>query len=184
MSETNIEETLSPSIEPETDSSATDFQKFDPRSMKLHRIELLIAAAIVGAVFIIAASILFAIDEVPYWVTLIVIVAGLVPISLLMWAASRWPRLAYENYGWRLNDIGLQVRHGVFWRHQLSIPIARVQHADVSQGPLERRYGLGTLTIHTAGTHQASVPLTSFTHETAIKLRDQLVAQGRSGHVV
>lgn len=152
--------------------------------MKLNRIALLIAATIFGVVFIIVVSILSAIDEVPFWVTRIVIGVGFLPVASFVWMAIRWPRLAYENYSWRLNEIGLQVRRGVFWKHQLSIPVARVQHADVSQGPLERRYGLGKLTIHTAGTQHASVPLPSFTHATAIELRDKLVAQGKSGHVV
>jgi hypothetical protein len=54
----------------------------------------------------------------------------------------------------------------------------------VSQGPLERKFELGTLTIHTAGTENASVAIDGLAHVTAIELRDKLVAQRKSGYVV
>jgi membrane protein YdbS with pleckstrin-like domain len=52
---------------------------------------------------------------------------------------------------------GLEIRRGVFWRSVVNVPRSRVQHTDVSQGPLERSYGLGTLIVYTAGTDHAQV---------------------------
>ena len=54
------------------------------------------------------------------------------------------------------------------------MPRSRVQHTDVSQGPLERHYGLGTLVVYTAGTDHARVSLPGLAHEVAIQLRDDL----------
>jgi membrane protein YdbS with pleckstrin-like domain len=50
-----------------------------------------------------------------------------------------------------------------------------VQHTDVSQGPLERTYGLGTLAIFTAGTDHAQVSLHGLDHGTALRIRDHLL---------
>ena len=50
-----------------------------------------------------------------------------------------------------------------------------MQHIDVSQGPLERSYGLGTLQIFTAGTHYAHVGLAGLAHPAAVTIRDHLL---------
>ena len=55
------------------------------------------------------------------------------------------------------------------------MPRSRVQHTDVSQGPLERGYGLGTLVIYTAGTDHAKVDLHGLDHATALAIRDHLL---------
>jgi membrane protein YdbS with pleckstrin-like domain len=55
------------------------------------------------------------------------------------------------------------------------VPRSRVQHTDVSQGPLERRYGLGTLVIYTAGTSHSRVNLEGLDHEVARRIRAHLL---------
>ena len=105
-------------------------------------------------------------------------------VVFLFWISYVWPAWEYEKTFWRLGDNGLEIHRGVFWRHRISIPAARVQHADVSQGPLQRRYELGKLTVHTAGTHNASIELDSIAHATAIELRDEIVNQRKSADVV
>jgi membrane protein YdbS with pleckstrin-like domain len=104
-----------------------------------------------------------------------------VVISILMVV---WPAIEHRHTWWRLNEDGLEIRRGVFWKHQICVPLARVQHADVLQGPLQRRHQLGSLTVNTAGTQNASVALIGLSHETAVELRDQLIRQGKTRHVV
>ena len=67
---------------------------------------------------------------------------------------------------------------------QITVPLGRVQHADVSQGPIQRSFGLGTLIIHTAGTQNSSVVLSGLSQTTAIELRDQIISQKRGNDVV
>jgi membrane protein YdbS with pleckstrin-like domain len=73
-----------------------------------------------------------------------------------------------------VDEGGLRIRRGVFWRKVIWIPITRVQHTDVSQGPVQRKLGLGTLTIHTAGTAGASISLAGLEHGIASRLSDHL----------
>ena len=58
-------------------------------------------------------------------------------------------------------------RAASIWRSITHVPRSRVQHTDVSQGPLERRYGLGTLIVYTAGTDHARVSLPGLAWDTA-----------------
>ena len=47
-------------------------------------------------------------------------------------------------------QIWLIPRQGKLWHTFTVVPYGRVQYLDVSQGPIERRYGLKTLRLHTA----------------------------------
>ena len=163
--------------------SEDSFNPIDIRQVTVSRIIGLILAAIVGAGFLIGLTIaLFAGGLGIAWYC--VAAGGFLFTVLLFWLGFFWPLYEYNHTSWKLDETGLEIRRGVMWRHQISIPVARVQHADVSQGPLQRNYGLGTLTIHTAGTENASIELEGISHEQAIELRDKIVSQRKSGDVV
>jgi uncharacterized protein len=94
-------------------------------------------------------------------------------------AASQFgPKVRYETSWVRLDDDGLEYEHGWIWRHQISVPRSRIQHTDVTQGPYERRFGLATLVVYTAGTEHASIAIEGLGHETALALRDALLSRG------
>ena len=65
---------------------------------------------------------------------------------------------------------------GLWWRRDITVPFGRVQHLDVTQGPLERLFGLGTLVLHTAGNHNSSVALPGLAHAQALTMRDAIRA--------
>ena len=54
-----------------------------------------------------------------------------------------------------------------------------MQHLDVGQGPLERLYGIATLTLHTAGTHNSSVSQPGLAHDAALEMRETIRAHVR-----
>ncbi len=91
----------------------------------------------------------------------------------------RWPAIDYAHTSFTADDEGLVIRRGVIWRHVVSVPRSRVQHTDVSQGPLERRYDLGTVVIYTAGNEHAQVTLRGVEYATALAIRDLLLPQHR-----
>ena len=93
-------------------------------------------------------------------------------------ASYLWPAVRYRHIRYRLDAHGVTIRRGVVWRTVTSVPTSRVQHTDVSRGPLERYFDLATLVIHTAGTRDASVALSGLGHREAIGLRDRLIEAG------
>ncbi|NOT29820.1 MAG: PH domain-containing protein [Planctomycetes bacterium] len=105
----------------------------------------------------------------------LVLLAG---VGLAAGAAWFHPPLKYTRSTWRLTSFGLEIRRGVWFRHWISVPRARVQHTDVERGPLARRFGLATLVVHTAGQQDSEVRLEGLAHETALAIRDHLLAGG------
>lgn len=106
-----------------------------------------------------------------YWCLLI----WSVGTPALGYYAYRWAEIAYRHMSYRVDDDGIEIREGVIWRSVSNVPRARVQHTDVAQGPLDRKYGLGKLIIYTAGTQHSRVELPGLEHQTALAIRDHLL---------
>lgn len=96
----------------------------------------------------------------------------------LGWLAHQWPVVVHRHASYRVDDEGIEIKHGVIWRSVVNVPRSRVQHTDVSQGPIERSFGLGTLVIFTAGTEHARVQLHGLDHGLALRIRDHLLTTG------
>jgi membrane protein YdbS with pleckstrin-like domain len=96
----------------------------------------------------------------------------IVPILLAaLYLIVRTPLRRYQGRGYQLGADRLRVVRGLIFRSDTVVPFSRVQHIDVHQGPLERAYGLGTLVVHTAGNHNASVALPGLGHDDALAMR-------------
>jgi len=149
--------------------------RLDPRFIKAERVSW---AIFVGILFLgwlaHAVTAFFLYDgSKPILSGYSVAVTGAV-VLLMGILGVTWPSLDYRHRAYRMTDQGLQIRKGVWWRTVIDVPRSRVQHTDVTQGPLARRYGLGKLVVHTAGTMSATVELEGLAHETALALRDRL----------
>ena len=83
----------------------------------------------------------------------------------------------HRTLRWRFDANGLSVRRGVMWQRETHVPITRVQHLDISRGPLQRRRRLSTLVLHTAGTRSSAVSVPHLDVDDAERLRDALARQ-------
>lgn len=72
-------------------------------------------------------------------------VLGLGVLFIWLIPSVRWRQWRYEI---RENEVDLQ--HGILYVTRTLVPIARVQHVDTQQGPLERLFGLATVVFYTA----------------------------------
>lgn len=161
--------------EPEVVPPEGEEHAVDPRSIVVSRL--------VGMAWICGIAL------VQYIVILIVWAAGPISTTALMWLSAggvllfgallalayKWPELHHRHLRYRVDDRGVRIRRGVLWRKVISIPTSRVQHTDVSQGPVQRRYQLATLTVYTAGTEGASISLEGLEQAVARRLRDHLL---------
>ena len=96
---------------------------------------------------------------------------GLVPAALWGgWLALR----QYQRTAWRLDDKGLSVRRGRLWWSETRVPATRVQHLDIQRGPLQRRRGVATLVVHTAGSASSAVTVPHMDAVDAEHLRERL----------
>jgi uncharacterized protein len=96
-------------------------------------------------------------------------------LLLIAWLAWRHANTAIARFGYALLEDGLWLEHGVYWRKAVFVPRARVQHTEVSHGPLDRKMGLASLVLHTAGLRAQHLKIPGLTEARAHQLRDALL---------
>lgn len=99
--------------------------------------------------------------------------AALVPLigllSVVIIPGRRYQRLAFA-----LHPTMLQVVRGWLFHTDTMVPLVRVQHIDVTRGPLDKAFGTASLIVHTAGTHNNIVTLPGLAPERASAIRDEI----------
>ena len=122
-------------------------ERLDPRAITLWRITgllnllpLLVGAGFAGWALIRFGNVSFLVAALP---VLAVSVLGVVVVGVAPGLRWRWWR-----YEIRPDEIDLQ--RGILWVGRTLVPLARIQHVDTRQGPLQRRFGLSTVVFYTA----------------------------------
>jgi membrane protein YdbS with pleckstrin-like domain len=82
------------------------------------------------------------------------------------------PQRVYARLGYRVGDRLLQVVRGWLFHTDTVVPFVRVQHLDVTRGPLDKMFGTASLVIHTAGTHNSIVTVPGLAPDRAGEIRD------------
>ena len=133
--------------------------------IRLLRIEWLIAAVFLTAVGIALIIFIPEIRQSWWWVVIVVII-----LLLLL------PYYYFQEKGFRHKAYAVRERDVIYqsgWLLQTTkvCPFSRVQNCSIGSGPLERKYGLASLTLYTAGTEGADMRIPGLLHEEAERLR-------------
>ena len=143
--------------------------RVSPRLATVRRISLLL----MGIPLTVAAAV--ALSFVTLWAAAAVLLVGAALIAWWWVVVGRTVR----SWGYAERADDLLVTKGVLWRQLVVVPYGRMQYVDVSAGPLDRRFGLSTVQLHTAAAAtDASIP--GLVPEEAARLRDRLAARGEA----
>jgi membrane protein YdbS with pleckstrin-like domain len=144
-------------------------QRVDPNAVPVWRWQTALAF-LVFSIPLIASGV-----RAPLSIWLALVVTYLVLATLCVWKA---PPAYYRALEYGVDAQGITIHRGILWRSRIALPRIRVQHTDVAQGPLQRRYGIATLKLYTAGSRYTKIELSGLTHDRALALRDALLAGG------
>lgn len=81
----------------------------------------------------------------------------------------------WTNWTYELREHDLVMTWGVFWRTRRCVARDRIQHIDINSGPMDRRFGLVQVVIHTAGMIGSVAAIPGLTPSEAEFLRQQLL---------
>jgi len=79
--------------------------------------------------------------------------------------------ISFQYMGYALREKDITFKSGWLWRGMTTVPFNRVQHCDLKQGVLDRRFGLSKLTIYTAGGQSTDLMIPGLLPETAERLK-------------
>lgn len=141
-----------------------------PRVLLRMRRLLLVVAAVPVTVL---AGLLLWLLVAPVWAAL-----AAAPLLVSAWA---WRALGrnWSSWGYAEREEDLLVSRGVLMRRLTVVPYGRMQLVEVVSGPLERRFGIATVELHTAAAAtDARIP--GLLPDEAARLRDRLTELGEA----
>jgi hypothetical protein len=78
----------------------------------------------------------------------------------------------YESEGYAIRERDIIHRRGILTRTVTTIPFNRMQHCEISQGPVESAFGLATLRVFTAGGSSSDLEIEGLPHEEAVRIKE------------
>ena len=92
-------------------------------------------------------------------------------IPVIAAPAFIWPLISVPRKGYAVRAKDIIYKSGVFWHTVTAIPFNRIQHVEKSSTPLERRFGIATLQLFTAGGSGGDLKIHGLSADNAEKLR-------------
>ncbi len=148
-----------------------EWQRLSPNFRKLRRLTTLLVAPII---FTIPAVIVGVVSGL-WWISAIIwgFAAVIVIIRLVLVGRT------YRSWGYVEREDDLYITHGVLFRSLVAVPYGRMQLVEVESGPLERAFGIATVSLKTASVEtNATIP--GLPPEEAARLRDRLTELGEA----
>ena len=142
-----------------------------PVSPRLATARLLVLSVFLGPLLVLLL-VLAVVAWSGFWVGVAVVAVAL---GVGTWVIRR----QVPAISWAEGAEELVVRRGRMFRTLVSVPYGRLQFVDVQSGPLERRFGMATVELHTASP-QSGGQVPGLPTAEAEALRERLAARGES----
>lgn len=144
--------------------------RLEPGQLSVMRIHAIFAASVLGGIAAAENAILpeLGLPRGPVAAAALLLIVYLVLIA---------PVRRYRAWLYAMDEEDLRLRRGVWIETTTLVPLDRVQHIDVSQGPIERGFGVCRLIVHTAGTQFSRVVLPGLSRTDAERMRDSIRAR-------
>lgn len=118
-----------------------EYVKLDKKAVTSWRIGRLIGFIVVLAICGALCLISGLIGAIAPYRWLILLVLGLFVLYKLV-GLILYPLIEYRQWGYFITEDKVDIRHGIFFITNTIVPIVRIQHITVSQGPINRKLGL------------------------------------------
>ncbi len=102
-------------------------------------------------------------------------------IGLGIWSVS-WIKRRWKAWSYEVTESEVVLTWGIWYQVQRFVPRDRVQHVDITSGPIARKFGLAHVHLYVAGAHGAVGAIPGLTPEKAEELRSMLV-ETQADHV-
>jgi len=132
-------------------------QKIDEAFKTVVKIKMALMFGLMFIILLLPMTVMFGIFSSSYFPELrtffIVFLVVLILVPLIAFLiGSFWANKWWENFSFELENEGVRINAGVITKTQKFIPYKKIQDLTIVSGFWERKYGLSTIQIETAGT--------------------------------
>jgi membrane protein YdbS with pleckstrin-like domain len=129
--------------------------------------------------FFLGTMAFFALSSLTRWLAWTPLLFGVLVFVATLLLGLWHARLLFASWTWALRDDDVFASYGVVWRVTRSIPRVRVQHVDVTSGPIDRALGLVHVSLHVAGSAGAVLTIPGLAPAEAETLREALLESAK-----
>ncbi|MCX7746127.1 MAG: PH domain-containing protein [Clostridia bacterium] len=141
------------------------YEKIHPKAQILW-----VLNGMIGSIVIMSMAIIL-----QRYTTLWVIPGGLI---LSIYITLIHPFLEYIQWSYKITESKIDYTHGIYFRKRTIIPVSRIQHLDIKQGPLQKYFGLSNIAIYTAGqSHEIPALLSSKAQKMVESINDLILKE-------
>jgi hypothetical protein len=150
---------------------AYEWKRLSPKYRSLRQLTSLVVAPVLFSI----PALIVGVASGRWWISGLIWGAALV-IALVRFA---FVGRSWRSWGYVERDDDLYITHGVMFRSLIAVPYGRMQLVEVESGPLERAFGLATVTLKTASP-ETGARIPGLSPEEATRLRDRLTELGEA----
>ncbi len=163
----NTENTMSEFLQP-AELPYADAPAYTPLDSRYKKVLLLSATGYALVFFAAVAALLTGFAErISHWLIFFAVVASLALCLVVMY----WVTLFYQSAGYGIRKKEVFYKSGVLFQSLIAIPFSRVQHCELESGPLDRKFGLASLTIYTAGGDGSDLTIPGLAEQEALQIK-------------
>lgn len=142
------------------------------------RAQLLVVMIIACLVMVpLAVALMVAARALPLWAGLLAFAGTALLFAFFAWLAHR----SATVIGYAIREHDVIVQSGIFWRKQTIQPISRIQHVEVTRGPLDKRFGLANLRLFSAGTGHLTFQIPGLAVDEAERIKEFILRTQQGG---
>lgn len=147
------------------------FEKLDPSYRKISVITSCIFCLVLLIVYFVVGDFVEVLYQWP-WILLFAIAWSVLSGLIIILAVK-----GYEYEGFAIREKDILYKSGIFFRSVVVIPFNRVQHCEIEQGPVDRIFGLSSLSVFTAGGSSSDLTIPGLAHDKAHHLKQFITNQ-------
>lgn len=122
-----------------------EFKKLSKNALKCRYVGSIITTVI--ELIVLAIIIYFARNAEYVWINIALVLIGIVIVVI----GAVKPYFSHINYKYYINDEFIEIQKGKVFRDRIIVPIERLHKIEVSQGPVEKIFGVAELTVVSGG---------------------------------
>ena len=150
---------------------AYEWKRLSPK----YRSMQMLTNLVIPPVLLTIAAVIVGVTSGKWWISgLIWAVAVLIVIISPTFVTRSW-----RSWGYVEREDDLYITHGIMSRSLIAVPYGRMQLVEVESGPLERAFGLATVSLKTASP-ETGARIPGLAPEEATRLRDRLTELGEA----
>ena len=95
----------------------------------------------------------------PFWIVIPFFAGEIVilfSVFLFIWLVimiltAVWIPAAFKALEYTIDEDGVKMKGGVVWKKYVTVPYSKITNVDITRGPLQRLFNIGTIHVQTAG---------------------------------